>query len=115
MKFTFMRLYASLSGLALIVAFLASCQPYMTYEELEEGAESDPKIQKRLERFERDAERAGVFMEQRYYCSSSGNCTMFCVWHGPRIDADRVKFDDLDDMVRWYRRVRHACQFVKRP
>ena len=110
MKFTFMRLYVALSVSAVM---LAACQSFMTYEELEEGAKTDPKIEKRLERFERDAERAGEFLETRYYCEATGDCYMFCTWHGMRGDAGRNEFKDLDDLVRWYRRVGVDCQFVK--
>ncbi len=101
--------------LLLVVAILLlGCQPYMTYEELSDGAESDPKIQKRLDRFEAHAEDANEFFEQRHYCSISGKCNLHCVWRGIRVDVDRTEFKDLDDTVRWYRKIRHACRFIAR-
>lgn len=114
MKHDRIVMLAQLLFLLVFVVLLFACQPHMTYDELEEGAKTSPEIEKRLERFERDAERAGAFLEQRWVCESSGECYTFCDWHGPRWNVDRTEFEDLDDMVRWYRHIKHSCSFVNR-
>lgn len=108
------QLIAQLLFLLVFIVLLFACQPHLTYDELEEGAKTDPKIEKRLERFERDVERAGLFIEARWACKLSGKCYVLCVWHGTRGNSDRTEFKDLDDMVKWYRHIKYDCSFIDR-
>lgn len=116
MKHERLVLLGQLLFLLVFVVLLFACQPYLTYDDLSEGAKTNPKIEKRLERFEKDAELAGLFIEARWACKSSGKCHMRCVWHGHKGgDPNKTKFKDIDDMVKWYRRVvKHDCGFVDR-
>jgi len=105
--------------LVVVAVLLLSCQPYMTYHELEEAAQTDPKAAKRLERFTKHAEDADEFISMVSYCADGSRCQMRCEWYGASpssknssMHPERTEFENLDEKVRWYRRVRHSCRFI---
>lgn len=97
---------------ALIFGVLSSCQPHLTYAELEEQASGDPKIAERLERFEDDAIASDYWVLMREQCASD-NCYMFCVWEGTKLDQNRTKWRTIEHRVKWYRQVSRQCRFVR--
>lgn len=110
-----------LAMLAALLFGVVSCQSYIPYEELEVLAQTDPKMAKKLERFERDAVRADSFIFLVSYCGTgTSQCYMSCVWRGTaphskrsKRSPERTEFVDLDEKVRWYRGVRHDCGFIQ--
>ena len=108
--------------LALGVAGSCSQYPQYGYYELDDAiarAETEEEREyhrKRLERIERMVLEADKFLMALKYCSSDPGCVVWCDGRaGARdLDLDRREFDDIDDLVRWYRNVRPpTCNFVK--
>ena len=98
--------------LLVIGLLMVSCQPYLTHDEMEEGAKTDPKIEKRLEKFERAADTAALFIERRAECKSDQSCHMNCTWSGIRRDAFKEDFKNVDELVKWFRDVKTSCGFA---
>ncbi len=98
-----------------VALFLFGCQPYLTYEELEEGAKTDPKIEERLYKFERDAALSDSFSEDVADCVADRQCVVQCVNApaGRRYDIMRVEFKSIEDKVQWYRMLRFFCSQVR--
>ncbi len=109
------------SLIVLVLLLLGACQPHLTYEKLEEAAQTDPKMAKRLEKFEADVEKADQFIFLADYCNRESQCRMFCVYNGVAPSHERspnhpnrTVFANLDEKVRWYRTVRMSCGFNRR-
>ena len=99
-----------LALLWLLYALIApGCAPNLTYDELHDAARTAPtpelkaKYEERIERFERDAERANAYFENRAACARTSETVWYC--NNPIIQDERV---DL------YRRLRSECGCVKR-
>lgn len=93
-----------LTRLIILSFLLVGCQPYLTYEELNEGAKTDPKIAKRLERFERQVPKADAFFREQYSCQMIWSC----VDMQPR-DLEKKPFTGIDDMMKTYHRQKSSC------
>lgn len=102
----------------LLALILPSCQPHMTYEEMTDAHEvavtpkEKAELEKRIETFERDAERAQLFYENKYACEASGEHAWFCTHRGAQRHERPV--ESIDDLVREYRRERHDCGCARR-
>ncbi len=96
----------------LLAFFLIACQPYLTYEELEEQAPNDPEVQKRLEKFEADVDRAMAYYEERALCSMDQKMMWAC--SGKEKYNKKRPPDNPDRLVRTYRWDRRICGCSKR-
>lgn len=98
----------------LTVFTLTACTPYMTYHEMTEEVKvtADPKerikLEKRIDRFERDVIRANAFTKSKAACGESNSHFWVCFYKGITPNSRR-KIETLDDKVREYRRERSDC------
>lgn len=98
-----------------MLVLLAGCAGRMTYDEM--IARSDePEVAQKLERFETDAMKADVFLEEYYVCEHDHGCMMSCDHSDSRTlkMATRRYINRLwsvEQRVRWYREMRHNCWF----
>lgn len=103
----------------LLALILPSCQPYMTYDEMTDAhaASTDPeektKLEKRIESFERDAERAQHFYEAKHVCEIASHSVWLCVGSSIEINR-RTSPKTLDELVKAYRTERHVCGCARR-
>ena len=104
----------------LVLLLLVGCAPYphVRYSEIDEAIETAPTpdekkyYEGRRERFEKDAESAEKFYEDKFNCMADDETIWFCRLQ-PR-DLRRHPFKDLDDLVKTYRRERTECGCANR-
>lgn len=104
-----------------LLLFLTGCSAYpgVSYDEMDVAianakTEKERKFyEKKLELFERDAERADEFYRAQAWCEAGkglrGGGESMWVCKSQQRDLRRRPFKDLDDKVKTYRRERTDC------
>lgn len=103
--------------LACSATLLWGCASYGSYSEMVERKkiETDPEViaqlNKRIDRFEKDADDMAQYNDIKRQCLASYACIWFCKRRGPRIrQLDGSGTDiSLEERVRQYRRDRTEC------
>lgn len=112
----------------LFLLFLAGCAQYprVDYYDLDaaisdaETEEEREYYQERLAYYDRQAEKAGIYLDAWNRCHASRDCQTICQFVGGSYpiggsDPKNHKVDDgLPQLVRWYEKVGRSCGFVSR-
>ncbi len=102
----------SIYFLTIICFGISGCAftPSQTYEELGDEA-AITKDYTKVEAFEANAIKAEQFFQTKMWCESTKECIWICVHHGtaPRYRRGDEWLNDIDELVRRWRRVRTAC------
>ena len=116
------RMLIVLSAMMLtFVAVAVGCESTGSYDALENAVmeavtpEEKEKAEKRLWKFEHDAEMASEMLEQYAMCDADTRCTIMCKYTTSpqfRSRSGEIKWDRIDTtekLVRWYRETKTAC------
>jgi hypothetical protein len=106
--------------ISLVLLFLVGCgTPHVTYDEME-ARHKEQKYAALLEQFEEDAEDAEEFLMDYAWCEKNTECVVWCD-HGSNAGLTPLmkegymrRLTTTEKQVRWYRKIRHSCRFVKR-
>lgn len=111
-----------------VLLFLAGCAPYpmVNYYDLD-AAISDAETEEereyyegRLAYYEKQAEKAGIYLDAYQACEANRDCQIVCVFAGATYpiggpDPEKSNVDrGIPELVRWYEKVGNSCGFVGR-